>query len=272
VFKYVHTLDVDEALAKEDASSGASTSYHADALGSIAKLTDAAGAAVRSYQYDPWGSLQVGSGESGFAFTGREWDPETALYYYRARYYNATAGRFLSEDPGRWLVGLHFYVYASASPATYGDPSGLVIDPRTRRRRKVGDPVVHCQAYPGASACTYPDLPPKIYPTPCERRSFGPFGFDVSFTVVVTTDYESADTPGKTSSDTPPDTVETHENRHARDFQDALDPRTINKAIATEGFSCPEDCERARGRFGRDLLDYLSKVAKRSHEKLDPLK
>ncbi len=32
-------------------------------------------------------------------YTGREYDAESGLYYYRARYYNPTIGRFLSEDP-----------------------------------------------------------------------------------------------------------------------------------------------------------------------------
>src|SRR5438132_2859130 len=34
-----------------------------------------------------------------FRYTARESDTETDLYYYRARYYNSTLQRFISEDP-----------------------------------------------------------------------------------------------------------------------------------------------------------------------------
>ncbi|MBD2044013.1 RHS repeat-associated core domain-containing protein [Microcoleus sp. FACHB-672] len=34
-----------------------------------------------------------------FGYTGRELDSETRQYYYRARYYDAGVGRFISEDP-----------------------------------------------------------------------------------------------------------------------------------------------------------------------------
>ena len=34
-----------------------------------------------------------------YMFTGRRFDPETALYYYRARYYAPDIGRFLQTDP-----------------------------------------------------------------------------------------------------------------------------------------------------------------------------
>ncbi|MBU2540805.1 MAG: hypothetical protein KJ593_02785 [Candidatus Omnitrophica bacterium] len=33
-----------------------------------------------------------------YTYTGRELDPESGLYYYRARYYDASIGRFLQED------------------------------------------------------------------------------------------------------------------------------------------------------------------------------
>jgi RHS repeat-associated protein len=33
-----------------------------------------------------------------YRYTGQEEDPETELYYYHARYYNPSFGRFISPD------------------------------------------------------------------------------------------------------------------------------------------------------------------------------
>ena len=34
-----------------------------------------------------------------YTITVREWDGDADLYYYRARWYDAGVGRFVSEDP-----------------------------------------------------------------------------------------------------------------------------------------------------------------------------
>jgi RHS repeat-associated protein len=68
-----------------------------------------------------------GSLTNPFHCTARESDPETGLYHYRARYYDPSAGRFLSEDP----IGfendddINLYTYAQNSPASLVDPFGL---------------------------------------------------------------------------------------------------------------------------------------------------
>jgi RHS repeat-associated protein len=49
----------------------------------------------------------------------------TPLYYYRARYYQATLQRFISEDPAGVHGGdVNFYVYTGNDPIDYIDPSG----------------------------------------------------------------------------------------------------------------------------------------------------
>jgi RHS repeat-associated protein len=121
--KYVHGPGMDEPLAADD---GSAFSYlHADGLGSIAKMTSAAGMAISTRQYDAWGNLEAGASQPGYAFTGREWDPEVGLYYYRARYYDSKAGKFISEDPVGVQGGLNFYTYVENSPTDGVDPSGL---------------------------------------------------------------------------------------------------------------------------------------------------
>ena len=122
--KFLHGLGIDVPLAADD---GTSLSYfHADGLASIVKVTDASGAVTTTRQYDSWGNLEVGSSNSGYAFTARDWDPETGLYYYRARYYDPKAGRFISEDPIGFGGGDNFYAYVGNNPVTWVDPFGLM--------------------------------------------------------------------------------------------------------------------------------------------------
>lgn len=45
--------------------------------------------------------------------------------YYRARYYDASAGRFLSEDPIRFRGGADFYRYVYNNPVGLTDAKGL---------------------------------------------------------------------------------------------------------------------------------------------------
>jgi RHS repeat-associated protein len=119
---YVHGPGIDEPLAKE--VSGSSTYYHADALGSVLKMTNASGSVTHEYRYDAYGGIEAGSAQGGFSFTGREWDPESGLFYYRARYFDPTIGRFISEDPIGLKGGINIYRYANNNPVFYIDPSG----------------------------------------------------------------------------------------------------------------------------------------------------
>jgi len=126
--KYIQGPDTDEPLAQDDGS-GALTHLHADGLGSIVKATDSVGGVLATRRYDAFGNPEVG-GTNGYAFTGREWDSETGLAYYRARYLDPKVGRFISEDPLRWLTGPNMYAYVSNHPTSSTDPFGLQeIDP-----------------------------------------------------------------------------------------------------------------------------------------------
>lgn len=52
-------------------------------------------------------------------------DDGTGLYQYRARYYDPTIGRFISEDPKGFAAGQNFYTYVGNNPLNGNDPTGL---------------------------------------------------------------------------------------------------------------------------------------------------
>ncbi|HEY6385105.1 MAG TPA: RHS repeat-associated core domain-containing protein [Candidatus Acidoferrum sp.] len=52
-------------------------------------------------------------------------DYETDTYYYRARYYDPSVGRFTREDPQKEVIrGLNFYAYVRNSSPNLTDPDG----------------------------------------------------------------------------------------------------------------------------------------------------
>jgi RHS repeat-associated protein len=126
VARYAQTENIDEPLAMLRSST--TSYYQADGLGSVTSLSNSAGALAQTYTFDSFGKQTASSGSltNPFQYTGRESDTETGLYYYRARYYDPSTGRFLSEDPIRYASGsVNFYGYAGNDPVDYIDPSGL---------------------------------------------------------------------------------------------------------------------------------------------------
>ena len=84
--------------------------YQQDHQGSVTHLTDGDGNVFEKYRYDVFGTptirdgnnqlLTEGSAVSNrFMFTGREYAAAFKFYEYRARAYNPTLGRFMSEVP-----------------------------------------------------------------------------------------------------------------------------------------------------------------------------
>ena len=126
VARYSQGLNIDEPLAMLRSST--TSFYHADGLGSVTSLSSGAGSLTQTYTFDSFGKQAGSSGSlvNPFQYTGRESDSETGLYYYRARYYDPSTGRFLSEDPIRYAGGnIDFYPYAVNRPTFFIDPLGL---------------------------------------------------------------------------------------------------------------------------------------------------
>lgn len=126
--RYSHGDQVDQPLAVQRAGVGFFY-YHADHQGSVTHLTDSSGLIANTYLYDSYGRTLTLSETipQPYTYTGREFDPESGLYYYRARYYDANTGRFLSEDPIGFNGGDdNFYRYVSNNPINFIDPLGLL--------------------------------------------------------------------------------------------------------------------------------------------------
>ncbi|MCA9214702.1 MAG: PASTA domain-containing protein [Planctomycetales bacterium] len=133
---YFHAFSVDTPLMVK--TSSRHCYIHADHLGSVKHATDQNGQLIWSTDTDAFGQVRKEDGEAPcpFGFTGREATTVPDLYYFRARYYDASLGRFLSRDPlpGNLSepISLNAYAYALNSPTRFVDPFGM--DPEFNRR------------------------------------------------------------------------------------------------------------------------------------------
>ncbi len=118
--RFVYASYIDEPIVLETlGAQPAVYYYHRNQQYSITALTDTAGGVVERYAYDAYGTPTImdASGvvratsalSNPFQYTGRYADSTLNLYYFRARYYSPTLGRFLSRDPLGYVDGMSLY-------------------------------------------------------------------------------------------------------------------------------------------------------------------
>lgn len=111
-------------------SSANVTYVHQDHLSGTSLMSDGNGNQVGTTMlYAPFGSTMSGSVPTDRKFTGQRLD-DTGLYYYGARYYDATIGRFISPDPFvQWSTGFDV-VFSPLTVNTISEGLGELLGPQ----------------------------------------------------------------------------------------------------------------------------------------------
>jgi RHS repeat-associated protein len=134
---YVYGSYIDEPIARRE--SGNLAYFHRNQQYSIVALTNATGAVIERYSYTAHGQLTIYNAagtilaasafDNRYTYTGREWDQALAMHFFRARWYDPLAGRFISRDPLGYVDGMGLYPGYFAISLNQVDPLGNDIKP-----------------------------------------------------------------------------------------------------------------------------------------------
>ena len=109
---YLHTDHLNTPRAASNATGTTVWRWAGEAFGSTTPLEDLDGDGMAT--------------TINLRFPGQYFDEETGFHYNWNRYYDPRLGRYISSDPIGLKGGINPYLYASANPMRFVDPTGLL--------------------------------------------------------------------------------------------------------------------------------------------------
>ena len=117
-----------QRIAMRD-KNGVVSYLYGDQLGGVSAVADASGNLVSTTLYEPWGATRYENGDNitEYGYTGQM--QEGDIYFYNARWYDPSIGRFMQADT---IIPLQVqgtqafdrYAYVNNNPINYVDPGG----------------------------------------------------------------------------------------------------------------------------------------------------
>ena len=150
---------------------GSSTLYHllTDHLGSTAITATSAGGFYTELRYYPWGGTRYSSGTTptSFRYTGQR-EAEVGLYYYGARYYDPSLGRFVQADSiipnPRHPLSFDRFAYVQNNPIKYTDPSGHNLNCGVPGSAATDDDCAEAHPNNDGEILLFPEIDPNVIP------------------------------------------------------------------------------------------------------------